>query len=298
MESSPLTEIGLPVALAIIMVGIGLTLTAGDFRRELRTPKGVVVGSFGQLLLLPALGFAIIAVLDLDPAIAVGLIIVAACPGGTTSNLISFLGRANVALSIVLTVVASIVTIVSLPVFADLALSLQGAAQADGARVEVPVLRTVLTLVGVVLVPVLLGMVVRARAPHRAAAAERAVAVFGAVVLVALIIGIALSVDDVVGLIRQAGPAALLLNLGGIATGALIGRFAGLSWTDRLTLAIELGVKNSTLGILLGGLLGDLTWAVPSAVYGIVMYLSAAVLVVVGRRRSAAAVAVPAPADA
>lgn len=296
MESSPLTEIGLPVALAIIMVGIGLTLTAGDFRRELRTPKGVVVGSFGQLLLLPALGFAIIAVLDLDPAIAVGLIIVAACPGGTTSNLISFLGRANVALSIVLTVVASIVTIVSLPVFADLALSLQGAAQADGARVEVPVLRTVLTLVGVVLVPVLLGMVVRARAPHRAAAAERAVAVFGAVVLVALIIGIALSVDDVVGLIRQAGPAALLLNLGGIATGALIGRFAGLSWTDRLTLAIELGVKNSTLGILLGGLLGDLTWAVPSAVYGIVMYLSAAVLVVVGRRRSA--VAVPAPADA
>lgn len=296
MESSPLTEIGLPVALAIIMVGIGLTLTAGDFRRELRTPKGVVVGSLGQLLLLPALGFAIIAVLDLDPAIAVGLVIVAACPGGTTSNLISFLGRANVALSIVLTVVASIVTIVSLPVFADLALDLQGSARADGAAVEVPVLRTVLTLVGVVLVPVLIGMAVRARASHLAASAERAVSAFGAVVLVALIIGIALSVDDVVGLIRQAGPATLLLNLGGIAIGALLGRFAGLSWTDRLTLSIELGVKNSTLGILLGGLLGDLTWAVPSAVYGIVMYLSAAVLVVVGRRRSD--LAVPVTADA
>lgn len=296
MESSPLTEIGLPVALAIIMVGIGLTLTAGDFRRELRTPKGVVVGSLGQLLLLPALGFAIIAVLDLDPAIAVGLVIVAACPGGTTSNLISFLGRANVALSIVLTVVASIITIVTLPVFADLALDLQGSAGADGAAVEVPVLRTVLTLVGVVLLPVLTGMAVRARASHLAASAERAVSAFGAVVLVALIIGIAVSVDDVGGLIRQAGPATLLLNLGGIAIGALLGRFAGLSWTDRLTLSIELGVKNSTLGILLGGLLGDLTWAVPSAVYGIVMYLSAAVLVVVGRRRSV--LAVPAVADA
>jgi bile acid:Na+ symporter, BASS family len=284
VESTPLTEIGLPVALAIIMIGIGLTLTVGDFRRELATPKGLVVGSLGQLLLLPALGFAIIAVLDLEPAIAVGLIIAAACPGGTTSNLICFLSRANVALSIVLTVVASIVTIVSLPLFTDLALDLQAGVSATGDGVEVPVLRTVLTLVGVVLVPVLIGMAVRARAPHRAAAAERAVSAFGAVVLAALIVGIALSVDDLVGLLAQAGPAVLLLNLGGIAIGALIGAFAGLTWPDRLTLAIELGVKNSTLGILLGGLLGDLTWAVPSAVYGLVMYLSAAVLVVVGRR--------------
>ncbi|MEX1162247.1 MAG: bile acid:sodium symporter family protein [Nitriliruptor sp.] len=293
MESSPLTEIGLPIALAIIMVGIGLTLTVGDFRRELKTPKGVVVGSIGQLLLLPALGFVIISVLDLDPAIAVGLIIVAACPGGTTSNLISFLGRANVALSIVLTVVASIVTIVSLPLFTDLAIDLQASVQADGTSLEVPVLRTVLTLVAVVLVPVLVGMAVRARAPHRAASAEKAVAIFGAVLLVALIIGIALAVDDVVGLIRQAGPAVLLLNIGGIVIGAVLGRFAGLNWTDRLTLAIELGVKNSTLGILLGGLLGDLTWAVPSAVYGLLMYVSAGVLVLIGRRHDDVAPPVP-----
>jgi bile acid:Na+ symporter, BASS family len=284
VESTPLTEIGLPVALAIIMVGIGLTLTVGDFRRELATPKGLVVGSLGQLLLLPALGFVIVAVLDLEPAIAVGLIIAAACPGGTTSNLICFLSRANVALSIVLTVVASIVTIVSLPLYTDLALDLQSGVSPTGDGVEVPVLRTVLTLVGVVLVPVLIGMAVRARAAHRAAAAEKAVSAFGAVVLAALIVGIALSVDDLVGLLAQAGPAVLLLNLGGIGIGALIGGFAGLTWPDRLTLAIELGVKNSTLGILLGGLLGDLTWAVPSAVYGLVMYLSAAVLVVVGRR--------------
>ncbi|MTV24254.1 bile acid:sodium symporter family protein [Nitriliruptoraceae bacterium ZYF776] len=283
MESSPLTEIGLPIALAIIMIGIGLTLTTGDFRRELGTPKGLVVGSVGQILLLPALGFAIIAVLDLEPAIAVGVIIVAACPGGTTSNLISFLARANVALSIVLTVVASIVTILTLPLFTGFALDLQGAP--DGVSVEVPLLRTVLTLVGVVLVPVLIGMLIRARAPHRAAAAERAVSAFGAVVLVALIVGIALSVDDLAGLLRQAGPAVILLNLGGIAVGWLLARGSGLDGTDRLTLAIELGVKNSTLGILLGDLLGDLTWAVPSAVYGLLMYVSATALVIVGRRR-------------
>lgn len=308
MEASPLTDIGLPVALAVIMVGIGLTLTVGDFRRELRTPKGLVVGSVGQLLVMPALGFLIVWVLDLEPAIAVGLIIVAACPGGTTSNLISFLARANVALSIVLTVIASIVTIVTLPLFTDLALdwqetraaevveadagSLEDAAetglveeaQAEGG-VEVPVGRTVLTLIGVVLVPALAGMALRARAPDRAASAERIVSGLGAVLLVGLIIGIALTVDDIFDLLRQAGPAVVLLNVGGILVGGLLGRFAGLRWMDRLTVAIELGVKNSTLGIVLGGLLGDLTWAVPSAVYGVLMYVSAGVLVLVGRRR-------------
>jgi bile acid:Na+ symporter, BASS family len=149
----------------------------------------------------------------------------------------------------------------------------------------VPLLRTVLTLFGVVLVPVLAGMALRARAPTRAASAEKAVSIFGAVLLVALIIGIALTVEDIAGLLRQAGPAVLLLNVGGILVGGLLGRLAGLRWVDRLTLAIELGVKNSTLGIVLGGLLGDLTWAVPSAVYGVLMYVSAALLVVVGRRR-------------
>lgn len=285
-DQSPLIAVGLPLALAIIMVGIGLTLTVADFRREARQPRGMVVGSLGQILLTPLLGFGIAALLQLDPVIAVGLVIAAACPGGTTSNLITFLGRANVALSIVMTVIASVVTIVTMPLFTDLAIDWQPGV--DGV-VEVPVARTIATLVGVILVPVLIGMAIRARNLQLAARLERGVSIFGAVVLAALIVGIAIDLgDDVPRFLVQAGPAVVLLNLGGILIGWFSGRLSGLVWTDRLTLAIELGVKNSTLGILLGTFLSSgFEYAVPSAVYGLLMYVSAAILAIVGRRHHA-----------
>jgi bile acid:Na+ symporter, BASS family len=292
VEQSPLIEIGLPIALFVIMVGIGLNLTLDDFRREAEQPKGVVVGGLAQLLVMPALGFAVAALLDLEPALAVGLVIAASCPGGTTSNLVAYLARANVALSIVLTVVASLATILTLPLFVNLALRWQPAASETA--IAVPAGRTILLLVAIVLLPVALGMFVRRRAPDRAAALERAVSAFGAVVLVALIIGIALSVRDRIGeLLASAGPAAILLNVGGLLVGLAVARAAGLGRADRLTTAIELGVKNTTLGILIAvTVVGSETMAVPSAVYGLLMYVSAAVVVAIGRRADRAQQAV------
>lgn len=290
MEQGPLLTVGLPVALFVIMVGIGLTLTTGDFRREARHPRGAVVVTAAQLVVMPLLGFAVVALLDLSGALAVGLVIAAACPGGSTSNLIAYLARANVALSIVLTVLASIGTILTLPFFVGLALARQSGV--DEVAVSMPVDRTVALLLAVVLVPVSVGMLVRSRAPQRAAALERAVSAFGGVVLVLLILGIAFSVRDRLGeLLTDAGPAALLLNLGGLAAGYLVATAARLPRTDRLTAAIELGVKNTTIGILLAvTVIGSEEMAVPSAVYGLVMYLSAAALVGHGRRT------LPAPA--
>lgn len=294
MEQGPLIAIGLPVALFIIMVGIGLTLTAGDFRHEAEQPRGLTLGAIAQLLLMPALGFVIVALFGLSGALAVGLIIAAASPGGATSNIVCYLGRANVALSIVLTVVASLVTVVTLPLFTEVAIDQQGLAVSG---VELPVLDTILRLVAIVIVPVLIGMAVRARAPQSAARAERSISVFGAVVLAALIVGITVDLwEDVPTYLRQAGPAVIALNLGGIAVGLLVGRAAGLPLRDRLTLAIELGVKNATLGILIAGLVStDFTYAVPSAAYGLLMYASAAALVVYGRRRSAPEPVLPEP---
>lgn len=285
MEQSALIEVGLPAVLFLIMVGIGLTLTMEDFRHEARAPKGAAVGLLAQLLLMPALGFAIAALLDLPPALAVGLVIAAACPGGTTSNLIAFLARANVALSIVLTVLASVATILTLPIFVDLALRWQPAA--SDVAVQVPVGRTVLLLVAIVLVPVTIGMVVRRRAPQRAAALERIVSLIGAVVLVALIVAIALSVrDEFWELLAASGPAAVLLNLGGLLIGFGVASAAGLALADRLTTAVELGIKNSTLGILIAvTVIGSERMAVPSAVYGLLMYVSAIAVVAFGRRR-------------
>ena len=285
MQDNPLIEIGLPIALFVIMIGIGLTLTRADFKREARAPRGMIVGALAQLLIMPALGFAIAALLQLPPVLAVGLVIAAACPGGTTSNLIAFLARANVALSITLTVIASVVTIVTLPIAGNLALAWQPTA-IDG-LVQVPVLRTVALLIGIILVPVLIGMTLRRQMlAYRVAMLEKFVSALGAFVLVGLIIGIAWSVrDEFWQLLAQAGPATVLLNLAGLLVGGAVAALARLPLVDRLTCGIELGVKNSTLGMLIAlNVIGSEEMAVPSAVYGLLMYVSALAVVAYGRR--------------
>jgi BASS family bile acid:Na+ symporter len=284
MEQSPLMSVGLPIALFIIMIGIGLTLTAADFHREARQPRGVVVGMLAQLVLMPALGFAVAALLRLEPVIAIGLVIVAACPGGSTSNLIAYLARANVALSIVLTVLASVAAIVTLPLYVNLALAWWPIGAE--AAVRMPVGETVALLVGIILVPVAIGMAVRRRAPGRAASLEKAVSLFGGVVLLLLIAAIVVSVRDRFWeLMGAAGPAAILLNLAGVAAGFLSAALAGLPGRDRLTTGIELGVKNSTIGMLVAvTIIGSEAMAVPSAVYGLLMYASAFALVTFGQR--------------
>lgn len=285
MDQSPLVEIGLPIALFIIMVGIGLTLTVGDFRREARQPRAMTVGSIAQILLMPLLAFGIAAVLGLSPELTLGLVILAASPGGTTSNVVALMARANVALSIVLTVVASVVTIVTLPLAANLAL----AWRADDADVvvRVPLVNSIGLLVVIVLIPVLLGMTIRARRPEAAVRFEPRVSAFGAVVLVALIAGIAIDMrGELPTLIAEAGPAALLLNLGGLGLGYATG-LLGLSSRDRRTCAAELGIKNGTLAILIAvTVVGNEVVATPAAVYSVLMYITAFGLVAYGRNRS------------
>jgi bile acid:Na+ symporter, BASS family len=288
VEQSPLVEIGLPIALFIIMVGIGLTLTKADFRREAEHPRAIVVGSIVQIIGMPLLAFGIALLLNLDPLIALGLVVLAACPGGTTSNLVTLLARANVALSIVMTVVASIITIITLPVAANLMLALQPIDVDEAIRV--PLDRSIGLLVVIILVPISIGMVLRARRPEMAARAERGVSAFGALVLVLLIVAIAYDLrEDLVDFLIQAGPAALLLNLGGMAVGLALG-VKVLSGRDARTCAVELGIKNGTLGILvgvtvIGGTVG-FEIAVPAAVYSLVMYVTAPALIVFGRNRA------------
>lgn len=286
MEQSPLIEVGLPISLFIIMVGIGLTLTPADFGREARRPRGFIAGSVAQLFLMPAAGFTIAWLFGLPPAIAVGLVVVAACPGGTTSNLVTYLARGNVALSVVLTVSASLATIITLPFFVNLALRTTPQAAES---VSLPVLQTILTLVVIVLVPVSIGMVARSFAPSFARRMEGAVSVFGGVVLLMLIVAIAISVWDRLGtLLLQAGPASAALSAAGIAIGWGVASLAGLEHNGRLAVAVELGVKNTTLGLLVAiTLLDSPEIAIPPAVYGLLMYAFGLALVAYGRKGKA-----------
>lgn len=283
MEQNIFVELGLPISLFIIMAGMGLTLTLADFTREAKAPRGVLIGSVAQLLLMPALGFLIVAGLGLNPSIAVGIIIIAACPGGATSNVIAFLASGNVALSIALTAIASLATIVTLPLYVNLGLGWQLGTEAD---LRMPVLKTIVMLFSIILIPVALGMLIKAKAPAFASKAEKAVNIFGALVLLALIVLITYSVRDrIVSLVIQSGIACAALNLGGIMLGWLVSRIGGLSYKDALTVSVELGIKNATIGMLVAvTLLNTPEMAMPSAVYGLLMYAFGAALIALGRR--------------
>jgi len=283
MEASPLISAGLPIALFIIMTGIGMTLALRDFRQVAVYPRGMVVGTLAQILLMPLVAFLLATLLALDPAIAVGLVIIAACPGGTTSNLFVLLARGNIALSIVLTVIASLVTILTLPLFTNIALQAYLGEEQD---IVLPVWKTVAMLIGIVLLPVAMGMTIRSRAPALARRAEGFVSVFGALVLAALIVVLVYGVrDQFWSLLEQAGPATLLLNLAGIVLGLVAGRVTGLTQRESLAVAVELGVKNSTIGLMVTlTLLESSTMSVPAAVYGVLMFPIGFALAMYGRR--------------
>lgn len=283
MDASPLISVGLPMALFIIMIGIGLTLTPAEFHHEARHPQGWVIGTVLQIVAMPLLAWSIIQALGLPPALAVGLMIIAACPGGTTSNLVAYLARSNVALSILLTVSCSLITILTLPLVVNWALL---AFTQQAAQVQLPVLKTIVMLGVLILVPVVIGMVFRHLKPTWALKADKAVSVFGAVVLIGLIVAICVSNADRLGsLLATAGPACLLLNVGGVFLGVGLSRAAGLTWEDAFTNGIELGIKNGTLGLLIAmNLLHDTDMAVPSAIYGVLMYAVGLVTLLVARR--------------
>lgn len=283
MQASPLISIGLPVSLFIIMIGIGMTLTPRDFRQVAVYPRGIIVGTVAQILIMPALAFLIIAVFNLSPLIAVGLVVIAACPGGTTSNLFALMARGNVALSIVLTVLANLITIVSLPLFTNLALELY---MGENEAIRLPIERTIMTLGLIVLLPIVIGMTLRNYFPEKSQKAEGIVSIFGGVVLAVLVVALVYGVRDQLGeLLSQAGPAAIALNLAGIGIGLGISRMTGLTQRESMAVAVELGIKNGTIGLLVTlNLLESETMSVPSAVYGVLMFFFGFLLTLYGRK--------------
>ncbi|EKF75413.1 bile acid:sodium symporter [Alcanivorax hongdengensis A-11-3] len=272
MDQGSLIEYGLPLALFVIMAGMGLTLTPGDFREVLVAPRATTFGLLAQVLLLPLVGVGLALALHLSPALSVGLIVIAACPGGTTSNLFAYLGRGDVALSIVLTVLASLITVFTLPAFTRWAL---GHFRDHARSIDLPVTHTVVTLLVVILLPVLLGMAVRHWKPALAARGEKLVGIFGLLVLAVVVTWLLINLGEqkALTLLRQAGVAAVLLNLAGLVLGMLGGRLVGLDRRQAFTVAVELGIKNGALGLMVTlTLLHSEAMSVPSAVYGVLMF--------------------------
>lgn len=271
MEANLLTSVLLPLALFIIMMGMGLTLTVKDFRRVVETPKAAVIGLGAQLLLLPLVGFAIAALAPLSPELAVGLVLISACPGGPTSNLITFLGKGDVALSISLTAVSSLVTVFTIPLVVNLATT---TFLGETTSLTLPFWATVAQIAGVTLVPVSLGMVLHATLPRLTRRVSGSIKWLSLAFLVLIIMGVLLREQaNVISFFAQVGSVTLLLNLITMALGFAIATLARLGQARTTTITLEVGIQNGTLAITLATtLLNNSTMAVPAAIYSLLMF--------------------------
>ena len=284
---SAITVIGLPVALGIIMFGLGLSLTTGDFVRIGRRPKAVSIALACQLILLPLVCFGLVLLFRLPPVLAVGMMLLAASPGGTTANLYSHLFRGDVALNISLTAINSVVAVITLPIVVNLSL---GYFQPGGGQVGLQLAKTIEVFM-IVLAPVALGMLVRALRPGFAAAMDRPVRIASVIILTLVIIGsVSAQLDVLTANLAALAGVVVTFCLISLGIGFLIPRLLKIDRPQSIASAFEVGLHNATLAIVIAqSVLGNIDMSLPAAVYGVLMFPLAAAFGVLITRGSAKA---------
>lgn len=274
-----LTQIGLPIALILIMTGVGMTLRPANFTEVARQPKAFFVGALAQLLLLPMTALLVIYLFDLQGELAVGLFILALCPGGTTSNLYSYLAKADVGLSVALTAMVGFITPFSLPLLAAWAIE---HFLGENTSFQLPLLKTWLTLMIVSVLPVLLGMWFNFKWPERSARLQPFISRFSVIVLVLLIISIATDLGaDLWLFLEKTGPATLALNVLTMVAGYWLGRFLLQQEKQARTICLEVGLQNGTLALMITtGILQNTAMSIAPSVYSLLMFVTASLFTV------------------
>lgn len=273
MNDSALITTGLPIALAIIMLGLGLSLTTDDFRRVSRSPRAVVVALVLQVLVLPLIAFGLVKLFDLDPLLAVGVMLLAASPGGTTANLFSHLFRGDVALNITLTAINSVLAAITIPIITNLAIDHFDAQGDLGLQ-----LGKVVQVIAIVLIPVAVGMAVRRRSADFAARADRPVRIFSILVLVIVSVGALLGErENLADYMQQVGLVTGIFCLASLTLGYAGARLLRLDKRQAIASSMEVGIHNTTVALTIAlSVLDSTEVAIPSAVYSVLMYVLAA----------------------
>ncbi len=268
-----LASVGLPLALAIIMLGLGLDLAVDDFRRVGRHPKAVAVALGCQLLVLPTICFGLVLLFDLPPLLGIGLLLLAASPGGTSANLFSHLFKGDVALNITLTAINSVISIVTLPLITNAAIAWFD----EGDSVSMPLVEVV-KVFGIVLVPVVLGMLVKRWRPSFATAMDRPVRIGSAVILAVLVLAILLDQrENVSDYLADVGLAAAVFCALSLVIGYVVPRAFGIVEAQAIASSMEIGVHNATLAIFIAvEVLDETEISIPAAVYSLFMFVFAA----------------------
>ncbi len=286
MEESILTSVVLPVALAIIMFGMGLSLVIGDFKRVFKYPKAAFIGLSNQLIILPLIGFALALVFNLSPAMAVGLMIIAACPGGPTSNLITHVSKGDIALSISLTAISSLITVFTIPII--LSFSLGYFTNDSGIQIELPIIETILQIMVITIIPVSIGMTIRHFYEKFANKMESPMRIASTIIFIAVLTGIILANrESLVSHIKNVGTVTLLLNIITMTIGYYSARFFSLNTKQSISITIESGIQNGTLAIVIATtILKQADMSIPPAVYSLLMFFTSTFLMwKFGRRK-------------
>lgn len=269
-----MTTIALPVALGIIMFGLGLSLTIGDFARIAKHPRAVVIALVCQLLLLPLVCFGLVMLFRLPPVLAVGMMLLAASPGGTTANLYSHLFRGDIALNISLTAINSVISVLTLPLIVNLSIAffLPGGDQLGIDFIEA------LKVFAIVLIPVALGMFVRRWKPSFADRMDKPVRIASIVILAVVIAGAVVSnLEPLMQNFFALAGVVVVFCLLSLSLGFLVPRLLRVSREQSIASSFEIGIHNATLAIVIAQtVLDNFEMSLPGAVYGVLMFFIAA----------------------
>tara|TARA_R110000868_G_scaffold161052_1_gene390960 strand:+ start:100 stop:960 length:861 start_codon:yes stop_codon:yes gene_type:complete len=277
------STIFLAVSLIIIMLGMGLSLVADDFKRILIYPKAVLVGLTNQIIILPIIGFAVASIFPLKPEIAVGIMLLAACPGGPTSNLITHLAKGDIALSVTLTALSSLLTIITIPFIVNFGLThfLE-----KGQIIQLDPVQTIIQIMVIILIPVTIGMVIRRYKESFALKMEKPVRIASSIVITLVIIGILIKdKDNLAYYFKEAGIAAFFLNVATMLVGFYSSKLFQIKNDKAISISIESGIQNGTLAISIAiVLLGNSAFAIAPAIYSILMFFTGGVAIYFGSR--------------
>ena len=271
-----------PIALAIIMFGLGLGLTAADFKRVVKIPRDFLVGFFGQVILLPIIAFILIHIISIPPEIALGLMVIAAAPGGVTSNILTKFANGDVALSITLTAVVSVISVITVPLivynsasFLDIEITK-----------EISMINIAAKMFFIVTIPVIFGMIVRTLMADFIT--SRTLLIQRLSVILFLVVFASIWVEEwdrVVSFISRAGLVAFILNMTMIFIGYFMAKILASGLEQRKCISLECGLQNGTLAVFVATqLFDDIVFMVPTAAYALVMFCTSIIFVLIVRK--------------
>jgi BASS family bile acid:Na+ symporter len=280
-----ISKVFLPLSLAIIMLGMGMTLIISDFTRILKKPKDILIGLTNQLIFLPIIGFSLAIAFNLSPVMAVGLMILATCPGGPTSNLITQVCRGNIALSVTLTAITSILSVLTIPFILSYALAYF--VTDTNVTIKLPILDTILQIMVITIIPISIGMLIRRFKIKFAKRLEKSMRIASTVIFALVFLAVLAANFSIIGkAMREVGLVTLLLNIITMGFGYLTARLFKLNLKSAISITVESGIQNGTLAFVIAtSILNNVEMGIPTGAYAIWMFITGGILMwLLGKR--------------